>query len=289
MSAIRSDSKAVLETLFNPGEQIYATPDKFASSKNEDGSWRQYRPSINQDEIDENETRFLSINPLVGDTRNDKNVTAFRSFLFEMDNMPVNEQLEYVEKNNIPYSLCVFSGGKSLHFVVTLNEDLPNITVYKFYYEWLLRTIPEADQATKNPSRGMRFPGVIRPETGKKQVLVKSNGRISMASLLSYLSQFPHKMPVKKKPKLDLEVSNNDVSSLPGWIKRGMINGFDFSKGRNQTWFAVGGEFAKCGFNLETVYNVLESRYNEEDTFPRSEWETAIKKGFNKGKESLNG
>lgn len=287
--ATRNDTKIVLETLFNPGETIYATPDKFASSKNPDGTWKSYRPSIEQFEIDENETRFLSINPLKGETRNDKLVTAFRSFMFEIDSLTIKEQMKLVMDRNIPYSLCVFSGGKSLHFIITLTEDLPNLQIYKFYAEWLLKTIPEADQNTKNPSRGMRFPGVIRPDTGKKQVLVKHQGRINTEKFIQYLSQFPDKMPVKKQTSLDDSRPINDVSAMAKWVKKGLIEGFDFSKGRNQTWFAIGWEYGKCNIDLESTYKSLESRYIEESTFPRSEWELVIKKGHAKGKESING
>lgn len=287
--AKRDDTKIVIETLFNPGESIYATPDKFASSKNADGSWKTYRPSIGQEDIDEVNTRFLSINPLKGDTRNDKLVTAFRSFLIEMDDISVKEQLSIMEERKIPYSLCVFSGNKSLHFVLTLSEDLPNLKIYKFYAEWLLKTIPEADQNTKNPSRGMRFPGVVRPDTEKKQVLVKHKGRVSLEHFIQYLSQFPDQMPVKKQAPLDDFRPTNDIAAMAKWVKRGLLEGFDFSKGRNQTWFAIGWEYGKCNVDLETTYKSLESRYIEEDTFPRNEWELAVKKGHTKGKESING
>lgn len=283
----KDEANKVLGILFNPGEDVYATPDKFASSKNEDGSWKNYRPSVKLESIDKENTRFLTINPLKGDTRLDKNVVSFRSFLFELDDLSLKDQYTLIKDRGTPYSVCTFSGSKSLHFVLTLEEDLPNISVYRFYYEWLLKTIPEADQSTKNPSRGMRFPGVMRPETGKMQKLVEAKSRIPNETFMAYLSRFPDAKPRKKKVSLDETVPANNVHGVAKWVKRGLVEGFDFTNGRNQTWFAIGYEFGKNNFSLEFTYKALESRYNQEDSFPQSEWELAVKKGYLKGLESI--
>ena len=277
---MRKDVQIFLSTLFNPGEHIYASPDKYASVKNEDGSWKIYRPSIEQKDIDQQNTLLVAVNPLKGDTRNDANVTAYRSFLVEMDSLPLPEQLELAKKMGLPYSLAVYSGGKSIHFAIALSEDLPDEETYRFYAEWLLRTIPAADQNTKNPSRSIRFPGVMRPG-GKKQGLVRSGPRISHTKLLAYLSKHPDKRP-EVRVESDYEPIDNDAKGMALWVKKGLVDGFDFTKGRNVTWFAVGYEFGKCGYSMEDTLKALNPVFTEEKDFKKSEWRATIKNGYKK-------
>lgn len=284
---MKKDTKTFLDILFNPGEQIYASPDKYSSSKNKDGTWRTYRESVDRDAIDEENTILVGINPIFGIARNDKNVTAFRSFLFEIDKIPsLREQRKYIEESGVPFSMCVFSGNKSLHYCLTLDEDLPNIETYKLYSKWILRTLPIADQDTQNPSRAIRFPGPIRPDTGKNQVLVQSKGRVPFDQLRAYLSQFPELMPQRAEKKLDSRPVNVDIHELGPWVKRGLTDGFVFEKGRNAGWFAAAFDFGRASFTLEDTVSILQNKFDEEDDFLYAEWLVAVTKGFNKGRAS---
>jgi len=278
---MREDLKKFTEILFNEGEEVYASPfgytSKWDAEKNE---WAFLWPSRPQRRIEEDNCTLISINPLKGDSRNDDNVTAFRSFLIEMDSGSLAEQKSYIEASGLPYSLCVFSGSKSLHYAVTLEHDLPSLEVYKFYAEWLLKTLPLADQMTKNPSRGIRIPGVQRP--GKyKQTLVEARGRVTHNQFLAYLSKHPDKKPQPEAVE-KFEFKEQNVKSMAGWVKKGLTQGFDMSRGRNGTWFSVGYEFGKCGYDLETTFETLEPLYEPEPTFKEHEWRAAVSNGHTK-------
>jgi len=278
---MREDMKKFVDVLFNPNEEIYASPygytSKWDTEKNE---WSFLWPSRPLRRIVEDDCTLVSINPLKGDVRNDEAVTAFRSFLVEMDSGLLADQKKYIEDSGLPYSLCVFSGSKSLHFAVTLDHDLPSLEVYKFYAEWLLNTLPKADQQTKNPSRGIRIPGVQRP--GKKmQVLVECRGRISQNRFLDYLAKHPDKKP-KPEANDNFEFREHNASGMAGWVKKGLVQGFDMSRGRNGTWFSIGFEFGKCGYDLETTFETLEPLYESEPTFKEPEWRAAIGNGHAK-------
>jgi hypothetical protein len=176
--------------------------------------------------------------------------------------------------------VCVFSGSKSLHFGVVLDKPFPSLEVYKFYAEWILNTLPRADQMTKNPSRGIRIPGVQRP--GKKmQQLVAAKERISQDRLLAYLSKHPDKMP-KLEVDEGFEYKENNVQGMASWVKKGLVDGFDMTRGRNGTWFSVAFEFGKCGYDLETTFETLEPLFEPEPTFKESEWRAAISNGHSK-------
>ena len=229
---------------------------------------------------------MLGINPIKGLKRSDDNVTAYRSFLVEMDGMALKQQQEYIKQLGVPYSACVFSGNKSLHFAITLDSDLPDISYYKYIAKWILAAIPKADQATKNPSRGIRFPGVKRPG-GKDEVLIEIGERISLAKLRYFLSQHPEAMPKEEKIH-DISYKKDDYLALSTWVVMGLKDGFDFSIGRNNRWFSVAVEFGKSGFGVEKTIGLLHPYFIPDTDFSTAEWTTAIKSGWKKGSSFRN-
>lgn len=282
--ANNQQGEKLLKILFNEGEEVYASPDKYSSKWNEDTqSWDLYRPSVSLNNVDFNRTVLVGINPIKGVKRSDENVTAFRSFLIEMDGMGLKQQHDYIKELDVPYSACVFSGNKSLHFAITLDQDLPDISYYKYLSKWILGSIPKADQATKNPSRGIRFPGVKRPG-GKDQTLVDTRERISLAKLRYFLSKHPEAMP-KEEKIVDISYKKEDYFSLSTWVIMGLKNGFDFSIGRNNRWFSVAVEFGKSGFDVDKTIGLLHPYFIPDTDFTTGEWTATIKSGWKKGND----
>ncbi len=138
---------------------------------------------------------LLSINPVHGShdykdnkpgaRRADLNVVAFRSFLFEMDFMPLNAQISLIERLPIKPTLVTYSGGKSYHCLYTLISDLllvPHLqdSIDSYKNQWkALQVMLDGfvkeqgialpankdsffDPACKNPSRYSRVSGSLR-------------------------------------------------------------------------------------------------------------------------------
>jgi hypothetical protein len=121
--------------------------------------------------------------------RADCNVVARRNFLIEFDNgTSLSEQMAAVEKVGLPWSTCVFSGSKSYHFVVAL-EDALTAEEYRAAAYRLYPAIPQADQKTKNPSRFTRLAGAENSKTGKTQELVGTRGRVSVDEFFAWLDK----------------------------------------------------------------------------------------------------
>lgn len=277
-----SQGENLLKILFNEGEEVYASPDKYSSKWNEDSQeWDIYRPSVLTENIDMEKTVLLGINPIKGLKRSDENVTAFRSFLVEMDGMGLKQQQEYIKELGVPYSACVYSGNKSLHFAITLDQDLPDISYYRYLAKWILAAIPKADQATKNPSRAIRFPGVNRPG-GKRQTLIEVGERISLAKLRYFLSKHPEAMP-KEERISDISYKKDDYLSLSTWVIMGLKNGFDFSIGRNNRWYSIAVEFGKSGFELDKTIGLLHPYFIPDSDFTTNEWMATLRSGWKKG------
>ncbi len=189
--------------LFDEGETVCVSPDQYGYE------------SISQDNlllktveltsnvkktvkiIPTTDLKLVAINPISG-VRDDSNCTAYRNFLVEIDDGSLAAQKEYIDALGVPYSAAVFSGNKSIHFAIALNESLPSIEIYRFYASWILRVVSKADQNTKNPSRSIRIAGAIRD--GKEQKIIQVGERISLERLQSWLSRYE-----KLRPKLARE------------------------------------------------------------------------------------
>jgi len=219
---------------------------------------------------------LCALNPIRG-FREDLNCTAFRNFLVEVDYGPLAEQLAYVRKIGLPYSACVFSGNKSLHFLVSLDTDLPSENVYRHFSEWILNIVSLADDKTKNPSRSIRIPGAWR-EPKKLQRLVEIRGQTPIRDLVKWLNEHPDAKPVQSAKR---EISGHeDFNRIKPWVHSVLHNGINPSKGRNQQWFAIACEFALAGYSEDDTIGKLSHFFSPDRDFKEKEWKTAIHSGF---------
>lgn len=220
---------------------------------------------------------LVALNPIVG-WREDANCTAYRNFLIEMDYGKLSEQLIYAEKIGLPYSAVVFSGNKSLHFLISLDTDLPNQEVWRTMAEWTLAIATAADQNTKNPSRQIRIPGAFR-EPGKKQLIVRFKGATKLQDFAAWLAQYPDAKP---RPPEKREISGTaDFSKLKPWVPQRLVKGIVGAKsGRNKEWFAIACEFALSGYTEDDTIDMLSKYFNSDRDFKEREWKTSIHSAF---------
>lgn len=147
---------------------------------------------------------FFSINPLdlkrdndpvatyhhaLKPRRADANVSAYRNLLVEMDQVSLPEQLAYVDAIGMPFTSCVYSGGKSYHFIISLKTALPKRAAYDELVRKLYFVLGDRiDAACKNPSRLSRAPGHLRSEKMKFQSLRELRSRIDNQEFEGWLS-----------------------------------------------------------------------------------------------------
>lgn len=141
---------------------------------------------------------FTCINELQ-DSRSDENVTCFRNFLIEIDKIPLVDQALYIDEIRMPFSAAVFSGGKSIHYVISLEEPCKDEAEYRELASFLIDDIVTlADKSNKNPSRFTRTPDFVRPDTGRKQELLELRGRVTKDEMLEFLEPY-RKIRLRKK------------------------------------------------------------------------------------------
>lgn len=202
------------------------------------------------------DSEFLSINPLKG-KRKDSNVTKFRNFLIEIDNLDLGQQLRVV-LDRVPVSAITYSGGKSYHFIISLDTPVTEAE-YKEITKRLHALIPEADRATKNPSRLSRLPKAVRKDTGKLQKIEYLNGRIEVKDLLARLPKVSKFTPKKHQESggpflsvaLQLAILTPDEA----------INEYNLS-GRNALFFWLGNRLKESGKSYNTMHELISECYS---------------------------
>ncbi|NJO48264.1 MAG: hypothetical protein HC840_00950 [Leptolyngbyaceae cyanobacterium RM2_2_4] len=233
-------------------------------------------PNNEMQEISTDDLTLVALNPITG-WRKDEYCTAFRNFLIEMDYGPLPEQLAYAKAIGLPYSAVVFSGNKSLHFLISLDQDLPSEEVWRTMAEWTLAIATAADQNTKNPSRQIRIPGAYRGP-GKKQLMVENKGATGLKDFAAWLAQHPNAKP--RPPEKRTVSGSRDFSKIKPWVSVRLAAGIVGQKsGRNKEWFAIAVEFAIAGYSEDETILVLEEFFTPDRDFKRKEWLTALKSG----------
>ena len=185
---------------------------------------------------------FFSINPISAikdysgksdsGRRADINVTKFRNFLFEFDNISLEDQLKVINSVDIPFTSVVYSGSKSYHCIISLEKPLDaevhtkaGVNEYKRTWERLAARIDldarkilnydldhVVDPSCKNPSRFSRFPGNIR-DTGKEQKLIKLEKRLKQDKFKQILSNCPEvfKSDIQKIQAPEFEIMSKEA------------------------------------------------------------------------------
>jgi len=159
---MHTDGVKLLKLMFRPGETICPHHTKYAyhsipleNAFKEEVTMVPRDPNRNFEYVSSDKLLLVALNPIQG-FRNDADCTAYRNFLVEMDTGAIDEQLEYVKRYEIPYSAAIFSGNKSIHFVISLDQDLPSEKIYRFFSEWILNIITLADPNFKERAHTRR-------------------------------------------------------------------------------------------------------------------------------------
>lgn len=230
-----------------------------------------------KDHQNHSDSQFFCINPLSSTDRHptkekhkkevprkaDANVTVFRNILLEIDkDMTIEQQKAFFEGIEMPHSTVVFSGSKSLHYIIALETALDDEKAYRA----LVKRVHAAasgkpDPATKNPSRFSRFPNAFRTDKGNTQSLVHVGKRINNEELEAWLISRGALPEVKKDPIADntfvykpLGLSPYTQVFLMGKYKDGRFN---------DSLYLSGLDMFRHNYSFETAVELIEKGLNE--------------------------
>jgi hypothetical protein len=206
-------------------------------------------------EVIDTRYQFFSINPLM-ERRLDVNVTAHRNILLECDHLPLRHQEGYLKALRLEWSTAVFSGGKSIHFIIALERPLADRDVYDAVVRRIHRVVLSADKMTKNPSRLSRYPGHLRQDKGgREQKIIGVRERVANQRLLDWLELHAIPDEVKKQPSTTV-LSGRGLGGLSHFTKNFIQNGAPEGE-RNHRLFLSACNCREVGLDIEQAYEVL--------------------------------
>lgn len=228
--------------------------------------------------VKSNELIFLCLNA-VKDWRRDESVTSYRTFLWEVDIGSLSSQRQYFKSLAIPYSASIYSGNKSLHYITVLDQPI-DLKTYRLLFKWANNIGTLFDWQCGNPSRSVRIPGVIRPDTGKEQRLIEIKDRVKLDDFMAWLNKYEHLRPIERAEERKVLTGDKDYDKLSKWATNQLKYGIDFSSGRNIGWFSLACDLAKSGYEEDEAVEILEEYFLEEYDFKYREFKSAINSAF---------
>lgn len=284
-------SEELFKILFRPGEGICSGEFKAKAvntSVSEGARFFSVNPlDLSRDHGYESKPYYREDTP----RRADLNVSAFRNFMFEMDTVDVKKQFEILTKMPVTFASLTYSGGKSIHAIISLESDLPlqphlrpSIEEFKYLHERIrlymenfireeFSMVPEGasffDVSAKNPSRLSRVPGSVR-DNGKLQELLYLGKAMSSQEFSDLLVSAPEVTRTKNMRHHTPEDVTSDIRTFWHICPKGLANSLKYvdwgdSSGmypylyRLTTW-----AIDATNVDMETFEQIL-----EEFTFPR--------------------
>ena len=167
---------------------------------------------------------WIRINPFTKEdfTGTDGAVASYRHVLVEFDKKPKDEQVAIFQQSNLPISLLVDSGGKSVHAWVRVDAETKEQWEQRRneVYEYL--SDHEPDPQNKNPSRWSRLGGVLRGENEQRIVAFKI-GALDWDEFLAWREgqDFPEEVSTDTLENYDTKHDPNHVVGHGRYLCRG--------------------------------------------------------------------
>lgn len=163
------------------------------------------------------------VNPTNGRGRKRDDLTAWRYVLVESDDMPEADQLKLVTRMELPCAAVVSSAGKSIHAVVRVDAASAEEHAARAcdLFAWCKRHGLDVDDATKNPTRFTRLPGVTRGDRMQELIAVDT-GCASYSAWLSRRSRIESKLRAGALPP---DITARELMRNPPEVPRELVGG----------------------------------------------------------------
>ncbi len=221
---------------------------------------------------------YICINPV--DIESDgsalsSNIFTYRNILMECDEkgVDIEEQRYRIKQSGIPYSTVTFSGGKSAHHIISLEESLSSEAEYKSWFQAIEAGLSKynfkADGACKNPSRLSRAAYGTNIKTGIEQEVLEIRSRVPNKDMLLWFQQ--HGINPNDYITKDVEYVSHDgpdsANDKRRWevAQKFMGKNWDYSSlgdgEREPARFQLTLKCKECGLSLSATQNYMVQNY----------------------------
>jgi hypothetical protein len=237
------------------------------------------------------EHSFFTVNPLIkGTTRADYNVSVYRNLMFEIDEdkqrnpIPKQDQIAIIKKAKLPVSTLLWSGGKSFHSIVSVDdifvEDKREYqALWKAIAHVLNRTAVELgydlkfDKATKNPSRFTRAAGSIRIHADRDNEIQKVaavNRRVKSHELLTWLEthnvQWTDHLPKPVEYTGPNTYSDARTQEKIDFVLKHRMQNMVYEEGKKVWQYTFARQLRNCGLNQAEIETAIKNQCTVIDT-----------------------
>lgn len=136
---------------------------------------------------------FICLNPAnqLNAKHGKESISIYRNLLIECDNMSLQQQESFLKRKKLPFSTLTYSGGKSLHAVISMERPFETEAEYKKAHDRITFALTELnDPQTDKVSIFTRLPDFLRQTDAgiRKQASIEIGRRISHADLEVFLA-----------------------------------------------------------------------------------------------------
>lgn len=204
---------------------------------------------------------WICLNPLKG-TRRISNVSTFRNILIELDKGSIDSQLEYIRTIGLPHSTLTYSGGKSIHCVISLEKPASDAAEYRRWVEMVYNAygLKKLDTSCRDPAKLTRIAGALRKDNGVLQTSLYVGSRIPNETLFAWLlsrlgmKTYRYLLLPKTKKVFTVPATNKYVSkTTEALIKEGVCS----ESSRHASFTKAAAQLAYNGFNYDEIIELL--------------------------------
>lgn len=171
---------------------------------------------------------FISEEPTPGHkTPRSQDNCKLNRFLYEFDDMPLEEQKNLIDTQKDKLYRVVYSGNKSYHSIVSVKRPPQTREQYKWLWGYIakhLGFLDYADPACNDNSRLTRKPGVVRKDKKKEQTLIYDDKNILD---IDWVDDWCSEAAIKDLSAISHRVgygdNNNLTSFISGWMKKNNV------------------------------------------------------------------
>lgn len=171
---------------------------------------------------------FISEEPTPGHkTPRSQDNCKLNRFLYEFDDMPLDEQKNLIDTQKEKLYRVVYSGNKSYHSIVSVKRPPQTREQYKWLWGYIakhLGFLDYADPACNDNSRLTRKPGVVRKDKKNQQTLIYDDRNILD---IDWVDDWCSEAAIKDLSAMSRVHmgygDNNFTSFVSGWMKKNNV------------------------------------------------------------------
>lgn len=221
--------------------------------------------------------QFFCINPIQPNkSRLTSNVVVFRNILVEIDKDEQGNDVDRIKQKKmydrvgLPYATLVWSGSKSYHAIISLNEPFEDVAEYRRAVEAVYKVLKQSnipnDSGVKDPARWSRSAESVRINTRQIQEIEVLRNRISRKQFEDWLASHDVEMEAPLYNDHGVSYTSTSDASIElkrDWVMKYYMKNMQYVQGnKNNYQFTYARLLRATGMTKDEVYQVFLQQFD---------------------------